>query len=119
MNRFNRSDVIVLGLALVGVFVLAGPLLQIAGGLFGIAITLLMWMFAGALAGRILRGEGYGPLGDIGLGLVGGFVGSLLFNLIGLGWFAGIPLLGPIAVGAVGAVVFVYIARLFNSNFAK
>jgi uncharacterized membrane protein YeaQ/YmgE (transglycosylase-associated protein family) len=119
MDRINRSDLIVLGLALVGLVVLAGPLLQIAGGLFALALTLLTWMFAGALAGRILRGEGYGPLGDIGLGLAGGIVGTMLFSLLGLGWFAGIPFVGPILVGAVGAVVFVYVMRLFNRNFAK
>ncbi len=119
MDRINRSDLVVLGLALVGAIVLAGPLLQIAGGLLGLVVMLLIWMFAGALAGRILRGSSYGPLGDIGLGLIGGFVGTLLFNLLGLGWFAAIPFIGPILVGAVGAVVFVYIARLFNRNFAK
>lgn len=119
MDRINRSDLIVLGLALVGLVVLAGPLLQIAGGLLSLIVTLVIWMFAGALAGRILRGEGYGPIGDIGLGLIGGVVGTILFNLIGLGWLAAIPLVGPVVVGAVGAVVFVYIARLFNRNFAK
>ncbi len=119
MSKNNTATFIIYGLAIVGLLVLTGPLLQTAGSLVGLIIMLVGWMFAGALAGRILRGAGYGPIGDIGLGLVGGIVGSLLFGLLGLGGIMGIPILGPILVGAVGAVVFVYIVRLFNSSFAR
>jgi len=119
MSDRNVGSFVIWGLALVGFLVIAGPLLRVAGGLFGLVITLVIWMFAGALAGQIMRGEGYGPLGDIGLGLVGGIVGSMLFGLVGLGNIASIPLLGPILSGAVGAIVFIYLVRLFHKDFAR
>lgn len=60
---------------------------------------------AGFLAGKILRGEGYGALGNIILGLLGGLVGSILFGLLGLGPTG---LIGEIISGTVGAVILVY-----------
>jgi uncharacterized membrane protein YeaQ/YmgE (transglycosylase-associated protein family) len=119
MSKNNTANIVIAGLAIVGLLVVAGPLLQIAGGLLGLALVLLAWMFAGALAGRFLRGEGYGPLGDIGLGIAGGVVGTVLFRMLGLGFMLSIPLAGPILVGAAGAIVFVYVVRLFNRDFAK
>jgi uncharacterized membrane protein YeaQ/YmgE (transglycosylase-associated protein family) len=119
MSKRNLGSFVIWGLAIVGFLVVAGPLMRLAGSFIGLAFTLLIWMFAGALAGRLLRGEGYGPLGDIGLGLVGGVFGSMLFGLLGLGNIASIPILGPILAGSVGAIVFIYLIRLFNRDFAR
>ncbi|MAS36721.1 MAG: GlsB/YeaQ/YmgE family stress response membrane protein [Anaerolineaceae bacterium] len=76
-------------------------------------------MLAGMFAGRLIRGRGYGPAGDILLGLVGGVIGSILLSLIGLGGIGQIPLIGGIVVGIIGAVFVVWLGRLFgNQNFA-
>lgn len=119
MSRNTVGTVVIFGLAAIGLMIVAPALLKLTFGLGGLIIMLLMWMASGVLAGRFLRGEGYGLLGDIGLGIIGGVVGSFIFGLLGLGAIMGIPFIGPILVGAVGAVIFVYIARLFNANFAR
>ncbi|MEL6271500.1 MAG: hypothetical protein AAFV33_01740 [Chloroflexota bacterium] len=118
MERNQLVNIAIIGLAIVGAIVILPNLLGLALFSVGFILRLIGWMFAGAIAGRILRGEGYGPVADIALGIVGGIVGSILFGLIGLGGLVQAPLMG-ILVGAVGAVVFVWIIRLFDRNFAR
>ncbi|MBC7870594.1 MAG: GlsB/YeaQ/YmgE family stress response membrane protein [Chitinophagaceae bacterium] len=90
---------------------------SIVGPILGLIFTVLSWIFIGFLAGKVLRGRGYGPVGDGLLGLGGGIVGSLLFGLLGIG--SGGLFLGIVA-GVVGAVVLVYLVRLVSdSNFAR
>ena len=112
----------IIGLAIVGAFVLAPfvlfTVLGLSIGLFAVAVRVIGWLLAGALAGRLLRGEGYGPLADIALGIIGGVVGTFIFSLVGLGgWAENIFL--SILVGAVGAIIFVYLVRLLDRNFAR
>ena len=61
-----------------------------------ILIWLLVGLVAGWLAGRVMKGGGYGVLVDIVLGILGGFVGGWLFGLLGI-WPGG-GLLGSILV---------------------
>lgn len=118
-NSFSASDMVIIGLAIVGAIVLLPSVIGLTFGLMGLIIRLAAWMFAGALAGRMMRGAGYGPIRDIGLGIIGGVIGTLLFTLIGLGGFAN-SLIGGIIVGAVGAVVFIWVVRLiFKADFAR
>lgn len=69
---------------------------------------LLIGLIAGWLAGKITKGSGFGVAGDIGLGVVGAFVGGFLFRLVGLS--AG-GTIGTLIMATVGAVVLVYIVR--------
>jgi uncharacterized membrane protein YeaQ/YmgE (transglycosylase-associated protein family) len=86
--------------------------------LVGLVLPIIVWMLAGMFAGRIIRGRGYGPLGDILLGLAGGLVGSALLRLLGLGVAGG--LIGNLIVGVLGAVVLVYVVRFVaNARFAS
>lgn len=95
--------------------------LLVISTVFKIALALLLpaflWMLAGMFAGRLMRGRGYGPIGDIILGLVGGMVGSLVLGLVGI-HLSGI--IGSVIVGTIGAVIFVYIVRVVgNKQFAR
>src|SRR5262245_56187565 len=95
----------------------------VIGSLLGLALsiilTVIVWMLAGMFTGRLLRGRGYGPVGDVLLGLIGGFVGSFVLRLIGLNWLSNIWLIGNILVGVIGAVLFVYGIRVIgNQDFA-
>jgi uncharacterized membrane protein YeaQ/YmgE (transglycosylase-associated protein family) len=65
---------------------------------------LIVGLFAGVLASALMRGSGFGIVGDILLGIAGAVVGGWTFHQ--LGWhapFAGIA--GAIAVAFVGAVI--------------
>jgi uncharacterized membrane protein YeaQ/YmgE (transglycosylase-associated protein family) len=78
----------------------------------GILVSLFVGLVAGWLAGRVMKGGGYGVLVDIILGLLGGVIGGWLFGAIGI-WPGG-GILGSIIVSFVGAVVLIAITRLIK-----
>ena len=86
------------------------------GRLIGLVVSLLVWGSSGYLAGRVLQGEGYGLLGNIVLGIVGGFVGSLLVTLVGFAGLVKLPVIGGILVGALGSAVVVVAAGLLGGG---
>jgi len=115
MNPFVVIVLVILALILIG------PVLKLAVGLtFAVIVPLIFAMLAGMFAGRLIRGRGYGPVGDIVLGVVGFFVGSILLGLLGLGGLGSIPLVGGILVAIVGAVALVWLIRLLGDrDFAR
>ena len=89
-----RNNNLLIIVAIIGAVIAAWLLLNLTGDVVRFVLMLLAWMFAGTLAGRLLRGRGYGLVMDILLGLVGGIVGNILFGLLGLGGIGNIPLIG-------------------------
>ncbi|HEV8252328.1 MAG TPA: GlsB/YeaQ/YmgE family stress response membrane protein [Candidatus Limnocylindria bacterium] len=75
----------------------------------GIIAWLVVGLVAGWLAGMVMKGGGYGIVGDIVVGLVGALVGGFVFTLITGGGTAGFW--GSIAVAFVGAVILIAIVR--------
>jgi uncharacterized membrane protein YeaQ/YmgE (transglycosylase-associated protein family) len=75
----------------------------------GIIPWLIVGLLAGWLAGLFMRGGGYGIILDIVLGLVGSFVGGLLFGLFVEGDFG---FWGSIGVAFVGACILIAIGRV-------
>ena len=71
-------------------------------------VLLLIGLIAGWLAGVVMRGGGYGIVGDMIIGILGSLVGGFLFSLLGLGASG---FLGSIIVAFVGAVVLIFIMR--------
>lgn len=72
---------------------------------------LLIGVFAGWLAGQLMKGGGYGLIGDLVLGIVGSFVGRWTFGLIGV---AASGLVGSLVSATVGAVLFVFLVRVIK-----
>jgi uncharacterized membrane protein YeaQ/YmgE (transglycosylase-associated protein family) len=73
----------------------------------------LLWeviigILAGYLAGKIMRGHGYGILIDLLLGIVGSILGGMIFGLLGL-YASG--LVGQLVVATAGAVLLIVIVR--------
>jgi len=75
----------------------------------GILAWLIVGLVAGFLAGQVMKGGGYGLIGDIVMGIIGAFVGGFLFSILMPGSSAG--LIGSIVVAFIGAVVFIAIVR--------
>ena len=69
---------------------------------------IVIGILAGWLAGKIMRGKGYGVLIDLLLGIVGSMLGGLVFGMLGLVAYG---LLGRIVVATAGAVMVIWIAR--------
>jgi uncharacterized membrane protein YeaQ/YmgE (transglycosylase-associated protein family) len=108
---------VLLGL-IVFAYILFNILFGVAFTLINFIITILIWIFIGYLAGQLIRGKGYGPIGDAALGVGGGIVGSIILRVIGqTNWDNG--LIGGIVVGTIGAVALVFLVRLVNKDFGK
>jgi uncharacterized membrane protein YeaQ/YmgE (transglycosylase-associated protein family) len=71
-----------------------------------ILIFLAIGAVAGWLAGKIMKGSGYGLLANIIIGVIGAVLGGILFGLLGLK--AG-GLIGAIVTATVGAVLLLFI----------
>jgi uncharacterized membrane protein YeaQ/YmgE (transglycosylase-associated protein family) len=71
---------------------------------------------AGAIAGRLVRGEGFGLIGDIIVGIVGGLVGGFLLGLV---VDASVGIIGTFITALIGAVVLVWLIHLFTGNNAR
>ena len=72
---------------------------------------LVIGALAGWLAGLIMKGSGFGLLGDIVIGIVGSIIGGFLFDLVGL---AAYGLVGRLLMAVVGAVVLLFIVKLIR-----
>ncbi len=75
-----------------------------------IVIWLLVGAVAGFLAGVIVKGGGFGLVGDIVVGIIGAFVGGWLLPRLGI--HLGVGLVSIIASATIGAVVLLLILRL-------
>ena len=77
-------------------------------------VILFVGLVAGWLAGKIVRGTGFGVIGDILIGIAGALVASLLFPR--LGFHLGTGLVSEILYSAIGAIALLLIARLFRTR---
>lgn len=77
-----------------------------------ILIWLLIGAVAGWLAGVIVKGYGFGLVGNIIVGILGAFVGGWLFGSLGISSGSGI--LGSVFGATVGAVVLLFVIRLLR-----
>lgn len=78
--------------------------------------TVLIWILVGAiagwLAGLVVRGFGFGLVGNIIIGILGAVLGGWLLGMAGFAIGGGI--LGSIITAFVGAVVLLLIVRLIK-----
>jgi uncharacterized membrane protein YeaQ/YmgE (transglycosylase-associated protein family) len=73
---------------------------------------LIVGLVAGWLAGTLVKGGGFGLVGDLIVGVVGAFIGGFLFSTFGVS--AGGGLIGSIIVATIGAVVLLFLVRLIK-----
>lgn len=78
--------------------------------------TILIWVLIGAvagwLAGLVVKGFGFGLVGNIIVGILGAFVGGWLFGVLGISVGAGI--INTIVAATVGAVVLLLVVRVLK-----
>ena len=73
-------------------------------------LILLVGLAAGWLAGQIIRGAGFGLIGDLIVGILGAFVGHWLLPRLGI--MLGTGLLAAIVDATIGALVLLLLLRL-------
>ena len=80
------------------------------------AETLIIWLIVGAiagwLAGTVVRGGGFGLVGDIVVGIIGAFIAGYLFPRFGFHLATGI--VGVILDAAIGAIILLLLIRLIR-----
>lgn len=76
-----------------------------------LGFILLIGLIAGFLAGKLVKGGGFGLIGDIVVGIIGAFVGSFVFGVLGLSAYG---ILGQIIVATIGAIIFLGILRVLK-----
>jgi len=81
-------------------------------GIESLLVMLLVGAVAGWLAGQIVKGYGFGLIGNIVVGIVGAFVAGLLLPRLGLGVGSGI--VSAIIYATFGAVVLLFLIRVLK-----
>lgn len=75
---------------------------------------LVVGAVAGWLAGEIMRGRGFGCIGNVIIGLIGGVIGGYVFNA--LGWQLGSGVINDIATALVGAMILLGVANILGGG---
>ncbi|HEX5006802.1 MAG TPA: GlsB/YeaQ/YmgE family stress response membrane protein [Hyphomonadaceae bacterium] len=71
----------------------------------GILVAVLIGAIAGWLAGVIVKGAGFGLIGNIVIGIVGALVAGWLLPMVGLGFSTGSSIVTSILYATIGAVI--------------
>ena len=77
-------------------------------------VILFVGLVAGWLAGKIVRGTGFGIIGDIVVGILGAFIASWLFPRLGI--HLGVGIVSEIVFSAIGAILLLLIVRLIRTG---
>lgn len=76
-----------------------------------IIVFIIVGAVAGWLAGQIVKGHGFGLVGNIVVGIVGAFIAGLLLPSLNLG-LTGI--VASIIYAAIGAIILLFLIGLFK-----
>jgi uncharacterized membrane protein YeaQ/YmgE (transglycosylase-associated protein family) len=79
-----------------------------------LVVILLVGIIAGWLAGKIVRGWGFGLIGDLLVGIVGAYIGDWLLPRLNI--HVGTGILALIINATIGAVVLLLLLRLIAGN---
>ncbi|MFO0908723.1 MAG: GlsB/YeaQ/YmgE family stress response membrane protein [Isosphaeraceae bacterium] len=74
---------------------------------------LVIGVVAGWLAGQIMKGSGFGLVGDLVVGVVGAVLGGFLFNALGL---PATKTIGQLITATVGAIVLIMALRVLKRS---
>jgi uncharacterized membrane protein YeaQ/YmgE (transglycosylase-associated protein family) len=77
-------------------------------------VILLVGLIAGWLAGKIVRGTGFGLVADMALGIVGAFIGNWLLPHVGI--HLGVGLVGVFVTALIGAILLLIIIGLLRGG---
>ncbi len=77
----------------------------------GLIWFVLIGLVAGWLAGVLMKGGGFGLIGDIVVGIIGAVIGGYVFGFLGVGTHG---FIGQVFVATVGAVILIFLLRLIK-----
>ncbi|MEA3278146.1 MAG: GlsB/YeaQ/YmgE family stress response membrane protein [Pseudomonadota bacterium] len=74
---------------------------------------LIIGAIAGWIAGSLMRGGGFGILGNIVVGVIGAVIGGFIFSFVGV---AANGLIGSLITAVVGAAILLFVVGLFKKD---
>ena len=77
-------------------------------------VFLLVGLVAGWLAGKLVRGGGFGLIGDLIVGVIGAVIGGWLLPKVGVTAIVNQPIVDAIIFATIGAVILLFILRLIR-----
>ncbi len=80
----------------------------------GLIAWLIVGLVAGWLAGRIMKGGGYGLIGDIVLGIIGAYFGGFIVTLLLPD--SSVRFIGSIVVAVIGAIILIAVVRALKGT---
>ena len=75
---------------------------------------ILIGILSGFLAGKIVKGSGFGLIVNLFVGIVGAVIGGWLFGLLNISIGSG--LIGSLVTSLIGAVVLLLVISLFKKK---
>ncbi len=78
---------------------------------------IIVGLIAGFITGKLMKGSGFGAIGDIIVGIVGAVVGGFIMQHLGYAGSGG--LIYTIVVAVIGAVLLTLLLRLVTGNRAR
>ncbi len=85
--------------------------------MFAIVWWIIVGLIAGFITGKLMKGSGFGALGDIVISIIGALVGGFIMRALGFAGQGG--LIYTIIVAVVGAVLLTLLLRLVTGNRSK
>ena len=73
---------------------------------------IIIGIVAGYVAGKIMRGGGFGLIVNLVVGIIGGVLGGCLFSLQGI--YSTCRIIGSLVVASIGAIVLLWFVSLFS-----
>ena len=83
----------------------SGKALEFVGGQLKSAL-------AGYLAGKVMKGGGFGFWVNLIVGIVGGFIGGNVLAWFGINW--GASIIGQIVTAVIGSIILLWVISLFK-----
>ncbi len=74
---------------------------------------IIIGILAGFIAGKLMRGGGFGLLVNLIVGIIGGVLGGWVFGLLGI---ATTGIIGGLITSVVGAILLLWIVSLFRKS---
>jgi uncharacterized membrane protein YeaQ/YmgE (transglycosylase-associated protein family) len=71
---------------------------------------------AGWMAGKFVRGHGFGLWADLVMGMMGAVIGGFFLAIIGIHSYG---IVANLIVSTIGAVVFLWLIRLFTAQSSR
>lgn len=75
---------------------------------------IIVGLIAGFLTGKLMKGSGFGVIGDIVVGIIGAFIGGFIMRALGFAGQGG--LIYTVIVAIIGAVLLTLLLRLVTGN---